>query len=436
LNKKESSSSITRWRLILGHHAENDLPINGQSSSDGQDSNQSAGEVTVKKPDPEILPMGEIRPSKTNKLIQSRYEDLDESLAYLYDREYDPTAHEDEFSSQSYQLMEDLWDYQKDRSGGATGSKLFTIPHWINKVKELFPQEAQEILTQDAIERYNLTEILTDPEILETIEPSYEITKLLLTFRDYLSDRTLILAKELIRKTVKDLEKKFKREIQSAVLGRKQRHSNSPLKVAKNLDFKKTIHHNLRYYQADHKTLIIDKLFFNSRIQKKQEWHIIILVDQSGSMIDSVIHSSVIASIFSSIRTLKTNLIIFDTEVVDLSTMISDPVEVLMSVQLGGGTNIGKAMNYASTLVERPDHTIFVLITDFYEGGSPTPLFASIKSLSESGVILLGLTAISQGDPDYSKNTAEQCVTLGMQVMSCTPGKLAELISDIIQSKS
>jgi len=236
---------------------------------------------------------------------------------------------------------------------------------------------------------------------------------------------------------VKQLEEQFKQEVLTAILGRRTRNSRSPLKISKNLDVKRTIKHNLQYYQPSTQSLIIDKLFFNSRIQKKQEWHIIICVDQSGSMLDSVIHSSIVAAIFASIRTLKTNLLIFDTEVEDLSDIISDPVEVLMSVQLGGGTAIYKVLQVAENLVEKPDRTIVVLVTDFYEGGSPTKLFASVKNLHESGVILLGLTAMSpQGEPDYSKNTARICVDLGMEVLSVSPGKLAVMISDIIQAKS
>jgi len=172
--------------LILGTHAKEELPFDSDSPSYSElNENNTPGEINA---------------SEAEKILKTRQEDLDESLAFLYDREYDPNVNLDDFSTESYQLMEDLWDYQKDRSGGATGSKLFTIPHWINNVKELFPKEAQEKLTQEAIDRYQLHDILTDPEILETIEPSYEITKLLLSFRDYLSDDTLVIAKQLIQK--------------------------------------------------------------------------------------------------------------------------------------------------------------------------------------------------------------------------------------------
>lgn len=422
---KPNIQSVLRWRLILGKHADDKLPLEEEHSSPIEESQRGAEGESRKE--------GKQTRSGGQGISNERAQDLDETLGYLYDREYNPITDLDDLSVQSYQLMEDLWNYQLGKSGSTSGTQLLTIPLWVNKVRTLFPKEAQEVLTQDAIQRYEMTELLTDPDILEATEPSYEITKLLLSFREYLSPETLKIARQLIKVTLSELEEKFRRVVNSAIAGRRRRTSYSPAKVAKNFDFKRTIKHNLRYYQPDAQQIVLGRTFFNSRIHKKQEWHIIIVVDQSGSMLDSVIYSAVTASIFAGIRTLQTSLLVFDTEVVDLSDIAHDPVEVLMSVQLGGGTNIGKAMRKASQLVSRPDRTIIVLITDFYEGGSPTHLYSSVKGLQESGVQLLGLTAMNpEGEVDYSKSTAEQCVQLGMEVISATPAKLADMVANIV----
>ena len=210
-----------------------------------------------------------------------------------------------------------------------------------------------------------------------------------------MTEEPLAVAKQLIADTVKELQEKLKREIITAIIGKRNRFSRSPMKISKNFDIKKTLNQNLKHYVPEHNFVIPEKLFFNSRIHKKQEWNIIIVVDQSGSMINSVIHSSIIASIFASVPALKTNLLVFDTQVYDYSHIVHEPLEVLMKVQLGGGTNIAKAVEYSASFVQVPTRTIVILITDFFEGGDIRSLLKAISMLHESGVVLLGLVKIS-----------------------------------------
>ena len=188
---------------------------------------------------------------------------------------------------------------------------------------------------------------------------------------------------------------------------------------------------NLANFSPDEQKLFIRTPYFFSRIRRQNDrWQVIIVVDESGSMMDSVIHSAITASIFWGIRSLKTHLILFDTNVVDVTADCQDPVETLMKVQLGGGTDIGNAMTYAAGLVENPRRTIIVLITDFYEGADASRLLGVTKRLCESGVNVLGLAALdSRAEPNYDKNLAQQMVNLGAHVAAMTPGELAEWVA-------
>ena len=196
---------------------------------------------------------------------------------------------------------------------------------------------------------------------------------------------------------------------------------------------KKTIKANLKNYDINENKLIIDKVYFNDRVKKYNKWNVIIAVDESGSMLDSIIHSAVMAGIFARLPMIKTNLIIFDTEVVDLSSQIDDVVEVLMNVQLGGGTNITKALTYCENLMENPSRTIVVCITDLFEGYSYEAMLTRAKSIVESGAKLVVLTALDfEGSAVYRKDAAMDMAACGAEVAAMTPGGLAEWIAEII----
>ena len=159
-------------------------------------------------------------------------------------------------------------------------------------------------------------------------------------------------------------------------------------------------------------------------------WQLIILVDESGSMLDSVIYSAVTAAVFWGIKSLRTHLCLFDTSVVDVTAECTDPVETLMKVQLGGGTDIGQAMAYAASLVDNPRRTIVVLITDFFEGAPVQRLLTVTRQLVESGVTVLGLAALDdRAEPSYDRLLAERMVALGAHVGAMTPGELAEWVA-------
>jgi Mg-chelatase subunit ChlD len=351
--------------------------------------------------------------------LSAEWQDRETAISYLYDRE-----------NADRNIRKD----QQDRSGSLDPSEL-TVPDWINAVHELFPQKTIERLEKDALERYHLEEMVTNPDLLARVKPSPTLLKAVLRTKHLMNQAVLEMAKELVRKVVEQLMEKIARSVQSPFLGSINRQQRSYLKVAKNFDARTTVRRNLRNYNPDRQQLVIETPYFNSRVRRQADkWQMIILVDESGSMLDSVIHSAVTAAIFFGVKSLKTHLCLFDTSVVDVTADCPDPVETLMKVQLGGGTDIGGALSYAATLVENPRRTIVVLITDFYEGAPIDRLLSVTKQLVESGVNLLGLAALDeQANPNYDRDLAQQMVNLGAQVGAMTPGELAAWVAEKVK---
>ena len=343
---------------------------------------------------------------------------MEDALGFLYDREY----------GQGRNIRSD------DRSGSLGDSQL-TVPDWINQIHQLFPKKTIERLEKDALERYKLEEMVTNPDLLQRAQPSQTLLKAVLRTKHLMNEDVLGMARELVRKVVQQLMEELAREVQSPFFGTVDRRRRSYLKIAKNFDAETTIRRNLANYDPETKRLYIKTPYFNSRVRRHvDQWQIIILVDESGSMMDSVIHASVVAAIFWGIKSIRPHLCIFDTKVVDLTNQCDDPVETLMQVQLGGGTNIGQAMNYAESLVESPDRCIVVLITDFYEGAPVQNLLGATHRLCESGVTVLGLAALDQNaNPSYDKRIAQQMANLGAHIAAMTPGELAAWVAEKVK---
>jgi len=340
----------------------------------------------------------------------------DRALGFLYDREYDPRRNVRGGSQQ--------------RQAGLGGSQL-TVPEWINQVHELFPRRTIERIEKDALERYKMEEMVTNPELLRRAEPSVTLLKAVLHTKHLMNKEVLALARQLVRRVVQQLMEKLARPVRTPFFGSLDRSRRSFLKVAKNFDARTTIRRNLAHYDRERKRLFIETPYFNSRIRRQADrWQIVILVDESGSMADSVIHAAVTASIFFGIRAIRTHLVLFDTEVVDVTEHCADPVETIMKVQLGGGTDIGHAVAYAADLVDNPRRTIIVCISDFYEGGPVQRLLSLVKQLVDSGVTFLGLAALDErAEPVYDHDLAQQMVNLGAHVGAMTPGELAEWVA-------
>lgn len=318
---------------------------------------------------------------------------------------------------------------------GSLDPSQLTVPDWINAVHTLFPQRTIERIEKDALERYAVQELVTNVELLKRAEPNLTLLKAVLHTKHLMNQEVLAVARELVRRVVEKLMEALARPVQSVFLGAVDRRKRSTLRVAKNFDAQTTIRRNLQHFDPGTAKLFIRTPYFYSRIRRHSDkWQVIILVDESGSMADSVIHSAVTAAIFFGIKTLRTHLLLFDTSIVDVSADCADPVETIMKVQLGGGTDIGQAVRYAEGLIENPRRAIVVLITDFCEGAPVNLLFAACKRLIEQGTLLLGLAALdSEAKPNYDHATAAQLAAMGAHVGAMTPGELAQWVAEKVR---
>jgi hypothetical protein len=373
--------SLIRWRLVLGSDAERGLGC-GLEGTEAQ---------------------------------------RDQALGFLYNREYGSRRNVRQQGS-------------ADRRGGQEDSQP-NVPEWINAVQTLFPRRTIERIEKDALERYQIQELVTNPDLLARAQPSQTLLKAILHTKHLMNQEVLAMARTLVRKVIEQLLEKLARPVRSVFLGAADRRRRSHMKVAKNFDARTTLRRNLANYDPKSKRLFIRTPYFYSRVRRQTDrWQVIVVVDESGSMVDSVIHAAVTAAIFVGIKSLRTHLILFDTNVVDVTEHCSDPVEAIMKLQLGGGTDIGGALAYASQLVDNPRRTIVVLITDFYEGAPIERLFSVTKHLIESGVTLLGLAALDErAEPNYDRGTAERMVSLGAHVGAMTPGELAEWVAQKVR---
>ena len=369
---------LNRWRLILGSHSKEQLSFGGGGLTEGGISCM----------------------------------DLEEALDFLYSREYGEDVR---------------------REGGTEGSRL-TAATWITRIRRLFPKETVEVMERHALERYRMTELLTDREGLEKLEPNRELLKTILQLKHLMKGEVLDAARKIVRKVAEEIAEKLSQEIRRSLLGSLDRNTPSMVKSMRNLDIRKTIRKNLSHYDREEQKLVLEQVYFNSRTRKYNTWRVIIAVDESGSMLDSVIHSAVMAGIFARLPMLDTRLVIFDTQVVDLSGDLDDPVQTLMSIQLGGGTYIAGALQYCETLVENPRRTMVVLVSDLCEGGSVQGLLGVSRGLIESGVKLICLTALDmEANPAYDRRTAQSLADLGAHVGAMTPEALGDFMGKVMR---
>ena len=226
-----------------------------------------------------------------------------------------------------------------------------------------------------------------------------------------------------------DLERRLADRTRAAVHGALARANRSRRPRPGDIDWLRTVHANLRHYQPQLGTVVPERLVGFGRRQHSLARDVIVAVDQSGSMADSVVYASLFGSVLAQLPALRTSLVAFDTAVTDLTPVLHDPVDVLFGVQLGGGTDIGRALAYCRQLVSRPAATVVVLISDLFEGGNAAGLLAEATELTRSGVTLLVLLALSdEGTPAHDHAVAAELVALGATVMACTPDRFPDVL--------
>jgi hypothetical protein len=327
--------------------------------------------------------------------------------------------------------------YDDGAKGAGAGRSRPYLPDWLAALRDFFSHDVVALVQKDAIERKGLTQLLFEPETLPFLERNVELVATLVAAKGMIPDRAREAARQIVREVVEELRKQLEAETRTAILGALRRDRHSPLRVLRNLDWRRTIRTNLRTWDRARRRLVPERFHFWANQRRHHEWDVALAVDQSGSMATSVVYSSIMAAIFASLDVLRTRLLFFDTEVVDATPLLSDPVELIFSSQLGGGTDIQRAVAYVQErFIERPERTIFVLITDLFEGGDRGPLLARLRQLADSHVKTLVLLALSdQGKPSYDHETAKAISALGIPCFGCTPRLLVRVVERVMKGQ-
>ena len=380
----KTDEQVKRWRLILGQYADEHL-----------NSNNNLG-------------------------IYDKQ--IDQALDYLYQHEYRSRG----------LLMEDK--NQLNSKYGGKESSVYNTVNWLRQSRKLFPKSTFERMQNQAIERYHIEGILNDPNAVKELQPNFNSVRLLISLRGKLSNSVQDEVKALIKKVVDEILRKIQTNFINAMTGKKNRFRRSLIKNNQNFDWRATIKANLKHFDHDKQRIIIEKAIFNSRAARQLPWDIILCVDQSGSMDSSIFYSAVCASIITQLPAVRLHLLVFDTQVVDLTHLASDPVEILMTVQLGGGTNIGYALNYAEQKIINPSRTVMVVVSDFCEGVNLTNLYTTVARLNANRVKMLGLAALDYlATPVYDLQVAQELANRGMEIAALTPEHFATWLAEVMK---
>jgi VWA domain containing CoxE-like protein len=338
--------------------------------------------------------------------------EMDEALAAIYD-----------------ETEGEGGDASGQRSAGL-GKSSPRLAKWLGDIRSYFKDDVVAVIQQDAIERRGLKQLLFEPEMLRSIQPNVQLVGTLMSLSGRIPERTKETARMVVSAVVEEIKKKLEQKIRQAVMGALNRKEHSPLPSASAIDWKWTIGRNLKNYNATLKTIVPERVYFYSRAQKSNNWTVIVDMDQSGSMADSVVYGAVCGSIFASLPALDTHVIAFDTEVVDLTEKCgNDPVNMIFGVQLGGGTDINKSVGYCEQFIKEPKRTLFIMITDLFEGGNQAQLVRRLGDMVASGVRAICLLALSDsGVPCYDESLARKLSSMGIPCFGCTPQRLPELL--------
>lgn len=304
------------------------------------------------------------------------------------------------------------------------------VARWLGDIRTYFPQRVVQVMQRDAVTRLGITRLLLEPELLEAVEPDVHLVSTLISLGSAMPEQTKATARQVVRQVVDDIEKRVATRTRAAVTGALNRAARTHRPRLGDVDWHATIRANLAHYLPEHNTIVPEKLIGYGRRRRSLAKEVVLAVDQSGSMTSSVVYASVFGCVLASMPSLRTSMVVFDTAVVDLTDLLADPVDVLFGTQLGGGTDINAAVSYCQGLITRPRDSLFVLVSDLFEGGVREDLITRINQLVQSGVQVLVLLALSDGGaPAYDRGLAADLVELGVPVFACTPDAFPELLS-------
>ncbi|MCQ4087908.1 VWA domain-containing protein [Saccharibacillus sp. JS10] len=392
-------ASVSRWRLILGEAAQNKLE--------------------------DLSGAGGLELTEEEKI-------MDAALAAIYD----DTSGEGLSQTGGGAGSGSVGNGGQGRGAGS-GKGSVNLSRWLGDVRNLFAEDVVSIIQNDAIERRGWKQLLFEPELLASVKPDIQMVGTLMSLRGKIPEHTKETARLLVKAVVDELMMRMKEDMQRAVTGALNKRQHTPLPSLSGLDWKRTIQRNLKHYDPERKLLIPERFYYFDRSRRSKEWKVILDIDQSGSMAESVIWASVTGAIFASMPALDTKVVVFDTEVVDLSEQCAeDPVDMLFGIQLGGGTDINKSVAYCESYIEDPKKTLFIMVTDLYEGGNQAALVRRMREMRESGVRTLCLLALSDnGRPFYDERLAKQLSRDGTPCFSCTPAMLPDLVAGALQGQ-
>lgn len=333
--------------------------------------------------------------------------------------------------------------YEPEGSGGLRGARRGgtensapRVARWLGDIRKYFPSSVVQVMQKDALDRLGMREMLLQPEMLEAIQPDVHLVASLISLSGVIPAKTKETARLVVRKVVDELMRQLAEPMRTAVTGALNRAVRNRRPRMAEIDWNRTIRANLRHYQADFQTIVPETLIGYGRKAQKTQRNIILCIDQSGSMAASVVYSSIFGAVMASLPAVKTQLVVFDTAVVDLTEKLHDPVELLFGTQLGGGTDINKAIGYCQSLITDPTNTILVLISDLIEGGVAKNLLQRTNELVQSGVQFITLLALSdEGAPCYDHDLAAKMSVLGVPSFACTPDKFPALMAAAIKKE-
>jgi hypothetical protein len=329
-------------------------------------------------------------------------------------------------------VLDELYDQQRSAGLGNSSPR---VARWLGDIRTYFPTSAVRVMQQDALERLNLKRMLLEPELLETVEPDVHLVANLLALSKVIPEKTKDTARQVVRRVVDDLEHRLANPLIEAVRGSLNRASRTSRPRATEIDWDRTIRANLKNYLPERHTIIAEKLIGYTH-KRSSLRDIVLCVDQSGSMATSVVYAGIFAAVLASIHAVSTRMVVFDTEVVDLTSDLQDPVDLLFGTQLGGGTDINRALAYCQQIITRPLQTILVLITDLYEGGNNQEMLQRAEQIISAGSQFICLLALNdRGTPSFDSRNAAALAGMGCPTFACTPDLFADLMAAAIQKR-
>ncbi|WFR72833.1 VWA domain-containing protein [Prescottella defluvii] len=356
------------------------------------------------------LLLGDVAEASTGGLASASDTAMDAALSALYD---DPGPTEG-----------------NPRRGAGLGGSAPRVARWLGDIRTYFPTSVVQVMQRDAMDRLGLTQLLLEPEMLEAVEPDVHLVGTLLSLNRVMPETTKATARLVVERVVREIEERLARATRTAVTGALNRAARTTSPKLRDLDFNRTIRANLQHYLPEYRTVVPERLIGYGRRSQAVQRDVVLAIDQSGSMASSVVYASVFGAVLASMRALRTSLVVFDTAVVDLTEKLSDPVDVLFGTQLGGGTDINRAIAYSQSLITRPTESLFVLISDLYEGGIRAEMLTRVAAMRDAGVQVVVLLALSDdGAPAYDRDNAAALAALGVPAFACTPDRFPELLA-------